>query len=104
MKLLVDECLSDELTKLAQRRGHAEASHIAWGGKRGWKDWELKAVRIVATVELSGDRQASLSSGGTDEIQDLLIHSCSASTIKVKSRGLSPSGDSGRGLRYAPCR
>ncbi|HZM09846.1 MAG TPA: DUF5615 family PIN-like protein [Candidatus Limnocylindrales bacterium] len=44
MKLLVDECLSDELTKLAQRRGHAEASHIAWVGKSGWKDWELKAV------------------------------------------------------------
>jgi hypothetical protein len=44
VKLLVDECLSDELTKLAQRRGHAEASHIAWVGKRGWKDWELKAV------------------------------------------------------------
>jgi hypothetical protein len=44
MKLLVDECLSDELTKLAQQRGHAEASHIAWVGKRGWKDWELKAV------------------------------------------------------------
>ncbi|HZL68205.1 MAG TPA: hypothetical protein VFC29_12845 [Candidatus Limnocylindrales bacterium] len=32
------------MTKLAQRRGHAEASHIAWVGKRGWKDWELKAV------------------------------------------------------------
>ena len=46
MKLLVDECLSDELTKLAQRRGHAEASHIAWVGKRGWKDWELKAVIV----------------------------------------------------------
>jgi hypothetical protein len=44
MKLLVDECLSEELTKLAQRRGHAEASHVAWIGKRGWKDWELKAV------------------------------------------------------------
>src|ERR1017187_6773262 len=40
------------------------------------------AGRIVATVELSGDRQASLSSGGTDEIQDLLIRSCSASTIR----------------------
>jgi uncharacterized protein (DUF433 family) len=39
MKLLVDECLSEELTKLAQRRGHAEATHIAWIGKRGWKDW-----------------------------------------------------------------
>jgi hypothetical protein len=39
MKLLVDECLSEELAKLAQRRGHAEASHIAWIGKCGWKDW-----------------------------------------------------------------
>ena len=46
MKLLVDECLSEELTKLAQRRGHAEASHVAWIGKRGWKDWELKTVII----------------------------------------------------------
>ena len=44
MKLLVDECLSEELAKLAQRRGHPEASHVAWIGKRGRKDWELKAV------------------------------------------------------------
>jgi hypothetical protein len=44
MKLLVDECLSEELAKLAQRRGHPEASHVAWIGKRGWKDWELKAI------------------------------------------------------------
>jgi hypothetical protein len=46
MKLLVDECLSEELTKLGKQRGHAEASHIAWIGKRGWKDWELKAVIV----------------------------------------------------------
>ena len=46
MKLLVDECLSEELTKLAQSRGHAEASHVAWIGKRGWKDWQLKS-RII---------------------------------------------------------
>lgn len=32
------------IDQVAQRRGHAEASHIAWVGKRGWKDWELKAV------------------------------------------------------------
>ena len=44
MKLLVDECLSEELAKLARQRGHAEASHIVWIGKRGWKDWDLKAV------------------------------------------------------------
>lgn len=46
MKLLVDECLSEELTKLAQRRDHAEASHVTWIGKRGWKDWQLKSVII----------------------------------------------------------
>jgi hypothetical protein len=33
----------------------------------------LGADRIVATVEVSGDRQAGLSSGGADEVQDLLI-------------------------------
>lgn len=44
MKFLVDECLSSELTKLAQSRGHAEASHIVWIGKSGWKDWNLKQV------------------------------------------------------------
>jgi len=46
MKLLLDECLSEEFTKLAQRRGHAEASHVAWMGKRGWKDWQLKNLII----------------------------------------------------------
>ena len=44
MKLLVDECLSDELTKCAQQRGYPESSHVAWIGKRGWKDWELKRI------------------------------------------------------------
>jgi len=41
MKLLVDECLSEELTKLAQNRGHLDASHVRWIGKGGAKDWEL---------------------------------------------------------------
>jgi len=44
MKLLIDECLSTELTKRAQQRGHDEASHVTWIGKSGWKDWELKKV------------------------------------------------------------
>jgi hypothetical protein len=44
MKLLIDECLSPELAKLAQQRGHSESSHIVWLGKSGWKDWSLKAV------------------------------------------------------------
>jgi predicted nuclease of predicted toxin-antitoxin system len=47
MKLLVDECLSEELSLLARERGHADASHIAWIGKRGWKDWELMEVILA---------------------------------------------------------
>jgi len=71
MKLLVDECLSEELTKLAQRRGHAEASHVAWIGKRGWKDWELKTVIIHGdwtfvtrnSIDFRGPRDAPGSKG-----------------------------------------
>jgi len=44
MKLLMDECLSQELTKRAQQRGREQASHVTWIGKRGLKDWQLKKV------------------------------------------------------------
>jgi predicted nuclease of predicted toxin-antitoxin system len=44
MKLLIDECLSEELTKLARERGHPESSHVRWIGKSGAKDWELPPV------------------------------------------------------------
>ena len=46
MKLLIDECLSEELTKLAQNRGHPDASHVRWIGKGGAKDWELTPVIV----------------------------------------------------------
>lgn len=44
MKLLVDECLSPELTKMARDRGHGESSHVTWLGKSGIKDWELMTI------------------------------------------------------------
>jgi hypothetical protein len=44
MKLLIDECLSPELAKLAQDRGHGDSSHVAWLKKSGWKDWSLKRL------------------------------------------------------------
>ncbi|MBI5163288.1 MAG: DUF5615 family PIN-like protein, partial [Magnetospirillum sp.] len=47
MRLLIDECLSEELTKLARDRGHAEASHVRWIGKSGAKDWELMPVILA---------------------------------------------------------
>lgn len=47
MKLLIDECLSEELTKFAQEQGHPESSHVRWLGKGGWQDRNLMPV-IVA--------------------------------------------------------
>jgi predicted nuclease of predicted toxin-antitoxin system len=46
MKLLVDECLSPELTKMARNRGHGESSHVIWLGKGGIKDWDLMRVVV----------------------------------------------------------
>jgi hypothetical protein len=47
MKLLVDECLSEELVTLARARGHHESSHVRWIGKGGAKDWELLSVILA---------------------------------------------------------
>ena len=44
MKLLIDECLSPELTKLAHAAGYGASSHVVWMGLAGRKDWELKNV------------------------------------------------------------
>jgi predicted nuclease of predicted toxin-antitoxin system len=45
MRLLVDECLSPELAKLAQKQGY-EASHVVWLKQGGAKDWELMPLII----------------------------------------------------------
>ena len=79
MKLLVDECLSQELTQLAQRRGHAEASHVTWIGKRGWKDWQLKKFILDGdwtfvtknSIDFRGPREAPGSKG---QYADVTIH------------------------------
>jgi hypothetical protein len=46
MKLLIDECLSPELAKLAQSQGHGESSHVVWLKKAGWKDWSLASFIV----------------------------------------------------------
>jgi hypothetical protein len=79
MKLLVDECLSEELTKLARRRGHTEASHVAWIGKRGWKDWELKPFILdgdwTFVTRNSGDFRGSRSAPGSrGQYADVALH------------------------------
>ncbi len=44
MRILVDECLSEELTKAAIERGHLGSSHVRWIGKGGKKDWTLLPI------------------------------------------------------------
>ena len=34
MKFFIDQCLSPELTKLAQAKGYSEFSHVVWHGQR----------------------------------------------------------------------
>jgi Domain of unknown function (DUF5615) len=46
MKFLIDECLSEELVKLARDRGYVDSSHVRWIGKGGAKDWELMRIII----------------------------------------------------------
>lgn len=79
MKFLVDECLSEESTKLAQRRGHTEASHVTWIGMRGWKDWELKKVILdgdwVFVTKNSIDfRGPSSAAGSAGQYADVVLH------------------------------
>ncbi len=79
MKLIVDECLSEELTKLAQRRGHLDASHVAWIGKRGWKDWQLKRIILDGdwtfvtknSVDFRGPKDAA---GSRGQYADVALH------------------------------
>jgi Domain of unknown function (DUF5615) len=46
MPFLIDECLSEELVHRARERGHHDATHIRWIGKRGWQDWHLIDVIV----------------------------------------------------------
>jgi hypothetical protein len=79
MKLLIDECLSTELTKCAQQRGHHEASHVTWIGKQGWKDWELKKVILDGdwtfvtknSIDFRGLKEAP---GSRGQYADVAIH------------------------------
>ncbi len=44
MKLLIDECLSEDIAKRAKERGYTETSHVRWIGKSGVKDWDLMPI------------------------------------------------------------
>jgi hypothetical protein len=79
MKLLIDECLSTELTKRAQQRGHDAASHVTWIGKAGCKDWQLKPIILGGdwtfvtknSVDFRGPMNAP---GSRGQYADVAIH------------------------------
>lgn len=59
--------------------GHAEASHIGWIGKRGWKDWDLKAAILDGdwtfvnknSVDFRGPHK---SPGSRGQYSDVALH------------------------------
>jgi hypothetical protein len=79
MKLLIDECLSEELTKLARDSGHLEASHVRWIGKTGAKDWELLPIILGGdwtfvtknSIDFRGPADAP---GSTGEYRKATVH------------------------------
>jgi hypothetical protein len=79
MKLLIDECLSPELTKLARDRGHGESSHVVWMKKGGWKDWGLKSFILngdwTFVTKNSVDFRGSASNPGSKgQYADVAVH------------------------------
>jgi hypothetical protein len=79
VKLLIDECLSPELTKMARERGHSEASHVTWIGKGGRKDWQLKPIIIdddwtFVTKNSVDFRGPSDAPGSEGQYSDVVIH------------------------------
>jgi Domain of unknown function (DUF5615) len=78
MRLLVDECLSPELTNCAHNRGH-ESSHVVWLGYGGLKDWQLKRHILEGdwtfVTKNSVDFRGPASNPGTrGQYADVAIH------------------------------
>ena len=71
MKILIDNCLSEELVELAKSKGHEDSTHVRWLGKGDWKDWNLKPVIAdgshtfvtINSVDFRGPRQNKGSKG-----------------------------------------
>jgi hypothetical protein len=79
MKLLIDECLSPELAKLAQSCGYGEASDVVWMKKSGWKDWSLKPFIIdgdwtFVTKNSVDFRGPASNPGSKGQYADVAIH------------------------------
>ena len=79
MKLLIDECLSPELAKIAIDKEHGETSHIVWLGLGGYKDWELTPIILdgdwIIVTKNSVDFRGPRDKPGTKgQYADVAIH------------------------------
>lgn len=79
MKLLIDECLSPELAKIAIDKEHGETSHIVWLGLGGYKDWELTPIILdgdwIFVTKNSVDFRGPKDKPGTKgQYADVAIH------------------------------
>lgn len=52
MKLFIDECLSNELTKMARDAGYPGSSSVAYHGLAGTKDWDLVPILVAGDFTL----------------------------------------------------
>lgn len=52
MKLFIDECLSNELTRIAIERGYVESSSVTFRGLGGTKDWDLVLIVVAEDFTL----------------------------------------------------
>jgi predicted nuclease of predicted toxin-antitoxin system len=105
VKFLIDECLSAELANAARRAGHPEASHVAWIGKRGWKDRELKRIILdgdwVFVTRNSVDfRGSSKSPGSSGQYVGVPLH---AGRLPQRTASHEPESPNGT-LRRSPRR
>lgn len=79
MKFLIDECLSPRLAKIAIEKGYDQASHVAWLGLSGRKDWELKQIILASdwtfvtknSVDFRGPKDAP---GAKGQYAEVAIH------------------------------
>lgn len=52
MNLFIDECLSDELTRMAIERGHWNATSVKRRGLQGTPDWKLLPLLVARDLTL----------------------------------------------------
>ena len=52
MKLFIDECLSNELAKMAIERGYTGSTSVTWRKRAGTKDWNLVPIVVQGDFTL----------------------------------------------------